>query len=80
MKILENIWKEYQGLDPSKNKNLWILVKKISFPTGSKERKNFETSNETIALNVMFFATNNEGIKKKHNYIFQNKTHRVKIK
>ena len=77
MKILENIRKEYQGLDPSKNN---IIVKKISFPTGSKERKNFETSNETIALNVKFFATNNEGIEKKHNYIFQNKTHRVKIK
>lgn len=73
MKILENIWKEYQGLDPSKNKNLWILVKKISFPTGSKERKNFETSNETIALNVMFFATNNEGIKKNTTIFFKTK-------
>ena len=73
MKILENIWKEYQGLDPSKNENLWILVKKISFPTGSKERKNFETSNETIALNVMFFATNNEGIKKNTTIFFKTK-------
>ena len=70
MKILENIWKEYQGLDPSKNN---IIVKKISFPTGSKERKNFETSNETIALNVMFFATNNEGIKKNTTIFFKTK-------
>ena len=70
MKILENIWKEYQGLDPSKNN---IIVKKISFSTGSKERKNFETSNEKIALNVTFFPTNNEGTEKNTTIFFKTK-------
>ena len=70
MKILENIWKEYQGLDPSKNN---IIVKKISFSTGSKERENFETSNETIALNVTFFPINNEGTKKNTTIFFKTK-------
>ena len=51
---IRKIKKEYQSLGSSQTN---IIGKKTNFPTGSKEWKNFETSNKTIFLNVLFLPS-----------------------
>ena len=72
----QNIKKEPQRISKIKHfvdQYTWI---EIDFPSNSKEWKNFELNNKSIALNVLFVPYNTEKIrlvyKSKHNFKCEN--------